>query len=192
MAPERASRLKTQTLSLRLDPKTRFILEFMSRVKGQSITVVVERAIKESADKVGIGPTYDSRGNEIPQSVWTEFWDADEGIRMLKLLAFPDYSTTYEEDEIRRFTLDHWDFFYTEESGKNVRRGYACLLWPNISKYIKTWQSTRTENYWAAGNQMAEDLSRAGVKAPIWPRESTPKAKTTSSFARDLDDEVPF
>ena len=192
MAAEKASRLKTQTLSLRLDPKTRFILEFMSRVKGQSITVVVERAIKESADKVGIGPTYDNRGNDIAQSTWTDFWDADEGIRTLKLLAFPDYSTTYEEDEIRRFTLDHWEFFYTTEAGITVKRAYASLLWPNIPKYLKTWQSTRAENYWATGKQMAEDLSRAGVESPSWPRESSSKTKAAQSFARDLGDDVPF
>lgn len=192
MAPEKASRLKTQTLSLRLDPKTRFILEFMSRVKGQSITVVVERAIKESADKVGIGPTHNFVGNEIPQSTWTEFWDADEGIRMLKLLACTSYTTTYEEDEIRLFTLDHWEFFYSDNTGKTVRRAYASMLWPNISKYLKTWQSTRAEDYWAAGKQMVEDLSRANLSAPNWPRGSATKSKPTQSFARDLDDEVPF
>ena len=187
MAAEKASRLKTQTLSLRLDPKTRFILEFMSRVKGQSITVVVERAIKESADKVGIGPTHDFSGNEIPQSTWTDFWDADEGIRTLKLLAFPDYATTYEEDEIRRFTLDHWQFFYTNDKGHLVKRGLASLLWPNISKYLQIWRSTRSENYWAAGRRMADDLASAGVKPPDWPG-----ASSKDGFGRDLNEEVPF
>ena len=187
MAADKAVRLKTQTLSLRLDPKTRFILEFISRAKGQSITVVVERAIKETADKVGIGAS-----NEFAPSTWTDFWDADEGIRTLKLLACPSYSTTYEEDEIRLFTLDHWEFFYLDSTGNTVRRAYASMLWPNIAKYLKTWQSTRSEDYWAAGKQMAEDLSRASVAAPTWPRGSAPKSKPTQSFTRDLDDEVPF
>ena len=184
--------MKTETLSLRLDPKTRFVLEFISRIRGQSITVVVERAIKEAADAAVIGPATDFRGNEIHQPSWSDFWDADEGIRTLKLLADSNYTTTYEEDEIRRFTLDHLDFFYDDRNGQTVKRANTSLLWPKIGEYIDLWQSTRNENYWSAGKQMAEDLKRAGIEAPSWPRPPIKKPTSPTSFNRDLDDEVPF
>ena len=192
MVQESSTRTKTQTLSLRLDPKTRFILEFMSKVRGQSITVVVERAIKEASEKAGIGPTHNQHGNEIPQSIWTDFWDPDEGVRNLKLLTHDDYPTSYEEDEIRRFTLDHWEFFYASDTGKTVRRAYAGLLWPQLHKYLAIWRATKGEDYWAAGKKMAEDLSRANLSSPTWPRESKAEQKKTAVFTRDLDDEVPF
>jgi hypothetical protein len=48
-------RAKTETLSLRLDPKTKFMLDFLARVQGQSITTVVERAVAKVAADVGVG-----------------------------------------------------------------------------------------------------------------------------------------
>lgn len=181
MAPE--IRAKTQTLSLRLDPKTRFILEFMSRVRGQSITTIVERAIKEAAEKTGIGPTTDRRGNDIEQQLWSDFWDPDEGVRNLKLIACTDYTTTYEEDEIRRFTIDHWEFFYTKADGFTPKRHYVGVLWPQIQNYVTMWRDTRKSDYWAVGKRMAEELTAAKLDAPEWPRIKVPRA---------LDEEVPF
>lgn len=200
MSPEISTRTKTQTLSLRLDPKTRFILEFMSRVRGQSITVVVERAIKEAADRVGIGPTHDYNNNELPQPTWTDFWDPDDGVRALKLFANNHYQTTFDEDEIRRFTLDHWEFFYTSEKVTTPRRGFINILWPRLDKYLAIWRETKSSDYWAAGIQMASDLSAAKVSAPIWPRstkinqslKTVDESSRKTSFSRDLDDEVPF
>jgi hypothetical protein len=61
---------KTQTLSLRLDPKTKFTLEFVARIKGQTLTTIVERAIRESCDQVTIGRDF---GNEKSFN-WQSFW----------------------------------------------------------------------------------------------------------------------
>lgn len=197
MVGEKQSRTKTQSLSLRLDPKTRFILEFMARIRGQNITVIVERAIKEAAGQVGITSVVDSFGRATEAKHWNDFWDPDEGVRTLKLLADSDYPTTYEEDEIRKFTVDHWEFFYSSSAAHTVRSAYVGLLWPRLEKYLKTWKSTRSEDYWAAGKQMAADLKSAGLSAPLWPRTlqplQAPKTETrASSSVRDLDDEVPF
>ncbi len=186
-------RAKTQTLSLRLDPKTRFLLEFMSRVRGQSITTIVERAIKDAAEKTGIGPTIDHRGNELYQALWSDFWDPDEGVRILKLIASKDYTTNYDEDEIRRFTIDHWEFFYTTTGYDIPVRHFVGVLWPQILTYVRIWRETKNEDYWAAGKKMSEDLTRAKLQPPKWPRPmKSAEPKKPSSFARDLDDEVPF
>ncbi len=191
MAPE--IRAKTQTLSLRLDPKTRFILEFMSRVRGQSITMIVERAIKEEAERVVLGPERDFNNNTVYQPNWSDFWDTDEGVRTLNLLANNYYYKTYDDEEIRQFTMDHWEFFYSDGDGKSPRRAFACVLWPKIQNYIQMWRETRTEDYWAVGKKMSEDLTRAKLLAPQWPRLVKPtEPKKPQSFARDLDDEVPF
>jgi uncharacterized protein (DUF1778 family) len=113
------SRAKTQTLSLRLDPKTRFVLELMSRFRGQTITVAVERAIHKAAEEV-IEFRYDIQGQEISRMRWVDFWDPEEGIRALRLLAHRPFPSTYEEDEIRRFTLDHRVFFTLTGTAKSL------------------------------------------------------------------------
>jgi hypothetical protein len=168
---------KTQTLSLRLDPKTKFTLEFVARIKGQTLTTIVERAIRESCDQVMIG--------DSAHINWQSFWDPEEGIRTLKLLANRDYPSTYDEDELREFTKTHWEFFFISERAQTPRRAFVEILWPKIADYRRVWHEQRDSDYWAAGQAMASDLSAAKVKAPDWPRRSP---KTINA----QDDEIPF
>jgi len=183
MSSDRSRGAKTQTLSLRLDPKTRFILDFMARIKGQSITTVVERAIKDAGNGTVIGPEYDERGNQIDRDNWSDFWDPSEGIRALKLLACPYYPTTYDDDELQAFTTAHQQFFYSDTKCRQPRRAYVEVLWENMERYLNIWREKKSEDYWAAGEAMAADLSAARVAPPDWP----PKPKSG-----DLDDEIPF
>ena len=181
MAKDAKRPAKTQSLSLRLDPKTRFVLEFVARIKGQSITAVVERAIKETADNVWIGGNnIDERGHN-----WADFWDANDGVRILKLLADSNYPTSYDEDELRAFTLAHRQFFYTN-SDTSPHRSFIEILWPSIDSYLEIWREKKSEDYWAAGEAMKKDISAARVATPDWPPKAEPKAP------RDLDDEIPF
>lgn len=183
-------RSKTESLSLRLDPKTKFILEFVARINGQSITTVVERAIKAWADDVRI-PEFDSHGNQVDSVNWKSFWDPNEGVRTLKLLASESYPTNYEEDELREFTLIHWEFFYTDPGGRSPRRTFLEILWPDIQRYLDIWRKQTRGNFWAAGEAMKASLSAANVASPHWPRKIT-KAASASKPPGELDDEIPF
>ncbi|MBK8909460.1 MAG: hypothetical protein IPM60_16780 [Rhodospirillales bacterium] len=185
------------TLSLRLDPKTKFILDFVSRIKGQNITTVVERAIKETADGTGIGPRFDEFGSEIGQETWSKFWDPSEGVRTLKLIACPYYPTTFDEDELKAFTDAHREFFYVGSRGNEPRRAFVDILWPKIEDYLAIWREKKSTDYWAAGEAMKADLGVARVQAPDWPtkpklpeRPAAP-ARTPASEP-DLEDDIPF
>jgi len=182
---------KTETLSLRLDPKTKFILEFVARINGRTLTTIIERAIRTSCGEVTIG-----RDHLVG---WDYFWDPDVGVRTLKLLAFPDYPSTYEEDELRRFTKEHWEFFYTHPNRDEPRRAYVEILWPKIEEYQRVWRDQRASNYWAAGAAMAADLSAAQLKVPNWPRNSAAGAAMPADWLaakparkKPFDDEIPF
>jgi hypothetical protein len=176
---------KTMALSLRLDPKTRFILEFVARIKGQSITTVVERAIKETADGLGIGPRYDEQGNIEDQLTWSDFWDPSEGVRTLRVLNSSDCPTTYDEDELRAFTLAHWPFFYTDQRRREPHRTYVDVLWPKIGAYAELWREKKRSDYWAAGEAMQADLAAARIAPPDWPPKPEPKTDPA-------DIEIPF
>lgn len=187
--PPPPARAKTEALSLRIDPKTKFILEFAARVRGQSITTVVERAIRDSADKIVLS----SADGQVERN-WRDFWSTEDGVRLLRLLADPNYPSNYDEDEIREFTKTHWPFFYTETSGSIPLRAYVEILWPNIQSYLETWRSERHSNYWAAGEAMKADILKAKVQPPEWPKPAGKKTVTgpRESFSQDLDDEIPF
>jgi hypothetical protein len=183
MIKEKRARAKTQTLSLRLDPKTRFVLEFVSRVRGQSITTAVERAIREAASNIVLEPSESELRN------WIDFWDPDEGVRALKLLGDARYPTTFEEDELRAFALAHQEFFYANEGTRTPYSAYVNILWPRMDEFLSIWREERSTDYWAAGRAMANALEAADLSAPEWPR---PTKETLGSFDKELDDEIPF
>ena len=145
----------------------------------------MDRAIRRSCDQVTIGGDHHHNGGFS----WSEFWDPDEGIRTLRLLACGAYPSTYEEDELRRFTVEHWEFFYANAKGDEPRRGCIQILWPKIQEYMRFWREKRESDYWAAGMTMVADLSAAQLKAPTWPRQSTSARAVRRD---DLDDEIPF
>lgn len=180
-----AKRAKTETLSLRLDPKTKFMLDFMARVQGQSITTIVERAIQQAAAGVVVHP---HSGDE---KTWASFWDASEGVRTLNLIADPHYPTNFDEDELLAFAKTHWSFFYMSDRALTPRRPYVDILWPKIDHYLTLWRDLRLSNYWAAGEAMKADLETARVAAPEWPTKAKPKGPR-EDFSSDLDDEIPF
>ena len=165
MASDKPRGAKTQNLSLRLDPKTRFVLDFVARIKGQSITTVVERAIMESASQVGLGVKSLEGGRTVPEQTWSDFWDPSEGVRTLKLLRNRYYPKTYDEDDLLAFSTVHWQFFYKKPNAKEPRRDFVQVLWPKIESYLEIWQEKRSEDYWAAGKAMKADLLAARVVA---------------------------
>lgn len=175
---------KTQALSLRLDPKTKFILDFMARVKGQSITMIVERSIKEAADKTEVGLGSESRD-------WRFYWDTSEGVRTLKLISDRDLHTSYEEDEILEFAKAHWEFFYFDEGCKQIKRHFVDILWPRVNEYLEQWRQTKSQDYWATGKDMAYEIKAAGLGAPDWPRK-TKNAASGKARSAPLDDDIPF
>jgi hypothetical protein len=173
-------RSKTETLSLRLDPKIKFILEFVARINGQSITTVVERAIKVASESVVIN----SKFGEHERKNWSDFWDTNEGVRTLRLLSEPAFPTNFYEDELRDFTVAHRTFFYLDQLMMEPNRAYVSILWPLLAKYLDIWRTHRSSNYWAAGEAMKKDLLVAKVSPPTWP-PAPPQVNT-------LDDEIPF
>lgn len=178
-------RAKTETLSLRLDPKSKFTLDFIARINGQSITTVVERAVKDAAASV-----FTSNGFSGSERNWSHYWDSSEGIRTLNLLCDPNYPTNFEEDELNTFIKAHWQFFFTSQKLDVPRRAYVDILWPNVTSYQTIWQDQKLSNFWAAGEAMTKALLTAKVEPPDWPGKKTTGPR--ESFSADLDDEIPF
>jgi hypothetical protein len=179
---------KTETLSLRLDPKAKFILEFVSRINGQTITTIVERAIRSSADDIRLSAEEFSPGPN-----WEYFWDPHEGVRTLKLLAYSTYPSTFDEDDLRSFTEAHKEFFYLPDTDPaKPNRAFLQVLWPKIDEYRRVWLDNIDCDYWAGGRAMVADLTSAKIKPPTWPRTpSKPPAPKVAARGNDFD-EIPF
>lgn len=182
---------KSETLTIRLDPKTRFILEYLSRLKGQTITTIVERAIVAAASQESVpDPQYPNE----PDS-WQFFWDVSDGVRALRLASRSEFYPTYEEERRLAFAQDHWPFFYFSEHKAKFNNHYIDVLWPRIDEFVQLHEDQRANDYFAAGKAMQEAIRKAKLKAPDWPipqkkEDTAPPSK--GGFGRDMDDEIPF
>ena len=191
MPKEKSHRAKTQTLSLRLDPKSRFVLEFVAKLRKQSITTVVEQAIYALAGSEHIEPW------DKESKTWKDFWNVNEGVRTMLMLAQPIVTSSYEDDELRDFIKEHIEFFSTTNELENPDRLNLEVLWPSIYEILEHWHENKRNDPWSTGHIMAERLTAAGVEPPEWPRpgKTPPKPRSKmdrSDFSQELDDEIPF
>lgn len=170
---------KSETLTIRLDPKTRFMLEFVSRLRGQTITTVVERAISSAADRATIGFGDDEQS-------WRDFWSVYEGERALKIAAEPTLHPTYEEEKRLEFTRRFWPFFYHDRKGQIFRDEFVDILWPHIDYLISSHDEMKARDINAGPSLMADLLNDAKVDPPQWP------PPPQHNFGSDFPDELPF
>lgn len=184
--PKRKS-VKSETLTIRLDPKTRFMLEFISRLRGQTITTVVERAISDAADRAEV-----EFGNR--QATWREFWNVSDGVRALNLARVPALYPTYEEEKLFSFAMEHRIFFMAPSFDNEYVPSdkYMDLLWPKIKEYQDLWDRTKHTDYWAAGEEMKRDILNANVQPPAWPPRSPISSKNTDEKPNTPNDDIPF
>lgn len=175
--------MKTEVLSMRMDPKTRFVVEFLARIRGQSISTVVERAIQEAADRTNIGE--DDR-------TWQHYWHVSEGIRSLMVMSDKQLFPKFDEDYKVAFTKTHWPFFYISNSCHIHKEWAVEVLWPRIDEFVDIWTRTKSTDYFAAGRAMQDAIAAAGLKAPEWPVKPAEKPVAGRSPRSDLDDEIPF
>jgi hypothetical protein len=176
---------KSETLTIRLDPKTRFILEYLSRLKGQTITTVVERAIVTAASAETVDDPESGYQN------WQAFWDVSDGARAINLARRSEFFPTFEEERRVAFCEEHWPFFFQRPDLRAFRYPYLNVLWPRIDEFIEIHERTKAGGeYWAAGKEMQRALGEARIAPPDWPAKK-PEARP-SGRSRDLDDEIPF
>lgn len=177
---------KTESLTIRLDPKTRFVLEYLSRLKGQTITTVVERAIVSAASLETVAdPSYPG----LPDG-WQQFWDVSDGCRALRMAERPEFFPTYEEDRRLAFAKEHWPFFWSTSERSRFLNHYVDILWPRIDEFVQIHEDNRSKNYFAAGQAMQDAIRDAKLRAPDWPHQRKPPDALPADD--DHPEEIPF
>ena len=173
---------KSETLTVRLDPKTRFMLEFVARLRGQTITTVFECAIQDTADLAQI------RRNSAHVYTWKNYWDVEQGVRDILISGEPALRPTFEEEKRLEFTRKYWPFFYTAIDKTMMQKHNISILWGRINEFIELDESSITTDYWAAGGAMEAALKNAHVIPPKWKE----LLGVQNSSSNELDKDVPF
>ena len=168
---------KSEVLSMRMDTRARFMLDLVARVRGQSITTVVDRAVQDAADKIR------DRGYNID---WRAIWDVHEGVRYIKLLSTDAIPLSYEEENKLDFFRNHHVFFYIKNKN-TILDHFVYVLWPRIDEFIEIWETTKSTDYFAATKAMQTAIKSAGLLAPEWPVKNPPMQLSDA-----IDDDAPF
>lgn len=177
---------KGDSLTIRLDAKTRFILEYLSRLRGQTITTIVERSLMAAAEAAKIE---DPAGYGQVLS-WDDFWDVSEGVRALRMAQHRELFPQYEEERKLAFVRRHWPFFAFDPHLKTFNNLYVDLFWPQIDNLVQLQEDQRDKNSNAAAEVMMDVLKKAKYELPTWPpKKVDPPAPKRQ---RDLDEEIPF
>ena len=111
---------RSETVTVRFDPKLRYLLELAARKQRRTVSSFIEWAVEESLKQVLIREVSNSNSgvsNLSIADVAAVLWDVDESDR-LALLAF-DYPDmlTHEEQTIWKMVKEHglfWDGYHNQ------------------------------------------------------------------------------
>ncbi|MBM3099166.1 hypothetical protein JRX38_14335 [Gluconobacter cerinus] len=155
---------KTESLTIRLDPKMRFALEFVARINGQTITKVIERAVTEMAERTTIGEndgTFNKRN-------WKHYWDVNDGVRFIHVANDDLTHPSFEEDEIMDYIRSHWNYFSCNPDLRTLKRDSIEVLWPHINNLVELWKETRGSKRTVCSSRMRDLLRSAGILDAAW------------------------
>jgi hypothetical protein len=151
---------RSETVTVRLDPKLRYLAELAARKQRRTVSSFVEWAIEESLKNVRLGD-----GGEIGESIASmsaKLWDIDEPDRFAKLaIRYPEM-LTHDEQVLWKLIRENgslWKGHYDQQT------------------YQWTWQVReesfvfeRLRNSWQAFCSVAYENGSPG-KLPSWDKE---------------------
>jgi len=91
---------RSETVTVRLDPKLRYLAELAARKQRRTLSSYIEWALEESLNRVIIDEdkTFGGEANKTVADVATKLWDVDEPDRFAKLaIQYPDMLTHEEQ-----------------------------------------------------------------------------------------------
>ena len=174
---------RSETVTVRLDPKLRYLAELAARRQRRTVSSYVEWAIEDSLKHISL----DLSGSGVLADEAEALWDVDEADRFARLaLRHPDL-LTHDEQVLWKLV---------RENG---------LLWRgHYSGIHQEWTWTvdedgllfeRLRQHWATFCNVA-DGSASSKELPTWtktkPRVAGQPATGAKTGFDDMDDDIPF
>ena len=111
---------RSETVTIRLDPKTRYLAELASRVHRRTLSSYIELAIEASLAKVHLSPS--GSGTTLGDEA-NSLWDIDEPDRFVRLAASYPSLLTHEEQRIWKLIREDgslWHGSFIEHNGEEI------------------------------------------------------------------------
>lgn len=152
--PNRGAR-KTETLTLRLDPKIKTMIDLIARIRRQSVTGVVEAAIEDLAFDLD-APYFDDgeMHNYSLGVVFSDIWSSDESERFINMCYRLPTLLTFEEqriwETIKASTAFHYKPTTTIATDWELERighidlGMLRRFWEDLLEHVAEHKDSKT------------------------------------------------
>lgn len=142
MAIEKKSKKITTSvnLSLRLDPRTKYLIDLLARQQKRTITGVIEWAIEQA----GAETIFDGELGNTFLDVIDSLCSTDESIRLAQLARSRPDLLSYEEMRIWETIQASPCFWYDDGSGEpKLAGGTLQEHWDSLLKHVETRRLSR-------------------------------------------------
>jgi hypothetical protein len=143
-----AKLVRSETVTVRLDPKLRYLGEIAARKQRRTVSSFIEWAIEDVLRRVSIEEPASRKGESQVSlfDVQDKLWDTEEADRFAKLaFSYPEL-LTYDEQRLWKLVKEGKYFWRTQESRKpeDFRYTWFRVCWPD-AKPIATGEASRDQ-----------------------------------------------
>jgi predicted transcriptional regulator len=162
VTPNEAGKRRSATVSVRLDPKLRYLAEIAARKQRRTVSSFIEWAIEDSLNRVAIWEGANGASRSVHDAA-TQLWDVDECDRFAKLaFHYPDL-LTHQEQVIWKLVRENGYFWKG-----TLDNPTKTFTWYPVETALKNWQ---LREWWTTLNQVA----RAERNKDVLPSLSRPR-----------------
>ena len=194
-----AKTARTETVTVRLDPKLRYLAELAARKHRRTLSSYIEAVVADSLTRVDLyeGSGYNGDDNRSISDEASNLWDVDEAERFVKLaLAYPDLLNHEEQErwklvqdsgllEPAKRRLSNGGTFYDAATLDDIVFTQIRKHWPELLNAIDLGSAAMKS--WALATREAVDAGKIYPKAKL----AAAKKPAGPTFA-DMDDDIPF
>lgn len=168
---------KTVTVSVRLDPKLKYLAEIAAREQRRALSSYIEWAVAQSLEKCELAHFSDDNSRTLADEA-DYLWDIDDPDRVVKLALRYPHLLTHEEQVL-------WKLI--RENGHLWRGRFDKTEWKwHVSEDSIVWE--RLREHWSKFVEVAEGKAKPDV-LPTW-RKTKPLSE--KGGFDDMDDDIPF
>ena len=177
---------RTETVTVRLDPKLRYLTELAARKHSRTVSSYIEWRLKMSLDSEDVRPVDTPAHVAAPETIGSEgeyLWDVDAADRFVRLaLRYPHLLT--HEEQVRWKLIRECGFLWRGKYGPPPEQDWRWQVVEDSFCFDRLRDKWELFCAVANGDKPAIDL-------PTWAKSNRPRPRP-STGRHDIDDDIPF